>query len=716
MALMCNSLICLPTGIDHGNITALLMYNFGRYFPEKVCVFIAPTSEAAEQSRSFFHYHFGKASSAVTIHLQQSPSERGQLWSSQKMRHFFTVPQAFNNDLLNRNCSLSSISLIICESLDDLFKIMIFKDLIRNIKDSSACNRLVALLDMHGSSFRSLSKVADLFQSRNVICHSLYSESFSSVIQKVQLVSAPISEEHQNFIELFETLAVRPILEEIRAICPIVRFPPICKLSSQILCRIQETCQKSCSSSHSLNVDACFDKLREQILLMDDLQYNEYHSALQLSISSQAVHPKTAACISFATMHKGVGKVIIVSHCRRTCSEYRSLLDGHDIVYSGDAGTVSVGSDCRVLFTSVKAFFDNQRLSDQIVVNAHSVQVLVLDDSEKVNYEKSLQNRREEAKAVVDITNSSTFNSIVLPSVPKLIRMVYEEECVEAENEYRPERAFITELMLSNAAFPDYDVQSCNDISYRIGKGLKTVLFRQIISGNDEAVPSNSTLHLTAHSLESWISSHIALVDLDHFYVPDECYVCEPALEKTIGYPSSAHNIENHDSVKILKRFKSSIIESSDQVSSPDLKRPRKEPLVKSASVSRFVDLEAGVSGTDIDDDELLECSSMQDFIDDRSEVTVVSSFPAHDIHSQSADAPSSMMAFYRQSLLSSQPSAFSQPAGQYRRRLKVKIPIINENTVNTTNSESSHTSVSSTELLESALNDMDWSDDDLEV
>jgi hypothetical protein len=172
-----------------------------------------------------------------------------------------------------------------------------------------------------------------------------------------------------------------------------------------------------------------------------------------------------------------------------------------------------------------------------------------------------------------------------------------------------------------------------------------------------------SRLCLSNTEMECWITSHELMVNVNHFFVPDSCY-SEIELFNESGTPVKQSDRKGHTT-------RPHIVESSDRLSSPIFKQPKRHRAVQ-IDCSKFVDYEAAVSGPDNSDDESYEdCSSMLEFIDDRSQITIHHS-SLDEGSSTLTSGHSSMMAFYRQSLLSSQVSEFSQPARKYDRSLKI--------------------------------------------
>lgn len=53
VALFDNTLVCLPTGLGKTFIAAVVMYNFYRWYPQGIIVFVAPTRILVDQQVNF---------------------------------------------------------------------------------------------------------------------------------------------------------------------------------------------------------------------------------------------------------------------------------------------------------------------------------------------------------------------------------------------------------------------------------------------------------------------------------------------------------------------------------------------------------------------------------------------------------------------------------------------------------------------------------------
>ena len=111
-ALFENTLVSLPTGLGKTFISAVVMANYHRWFPQGQIVFLAPTKPLVTQQVQACHDAAGiPASDTAQLLGFVKPSLRAQLWSQRRM--FFCTPQSFANDLKSGAIDPKRIVLIV---------------------------------------------------------------------------------------------------------------------------------------------------------------------------------------------------------------------------------------------------------------------------------------------------------------------------------------------------------------------------------------------------------------------------------------------------------------------------------------------------------------------------------------------------------------------------------------------------------------------------
>nr|CAH8826272.1 unnamed protein product [Trichobilharzia regenti] len=107
-----NTLVCLPTGLGKTFIAAVAMYNFFRWYPTGISVFMAPTRPLVTQQFTSCSDFIGPFQDSI-IELTGSIAQpkRKAIWSTYRV--LFLTPQVLMNDLQAGVCPASSIRLLI---------------------------------------------------------------------------------------------------------------------------------------------------------------------------------------------------------------------------------------------------------------------------------------------------------------------------------------------------------------------------------------------------------------------------------------------------------------------------------------------------------------------------------------------------------------------------------------------------------------------------
>ena len=113
-AVLSNTLVSLPTGMGKTFIAAVVMFNYLRWFPRKIVVFLAPTKPLAKQQIDSVYTTVGIPPSVTTLMTGDlAPEQRRKRW--QTHRAFFLTPQVFENDISNQLCDPHRVALVVVD-------------------------------------------------------------------------------------------------------------------------------------------------------------------------------------------------------------------------------------------------------------------------------------------------------------------------------------------------------------------------------------------------------------------------------------------------------------------------------------------------------------------------------------------------------------------------------------------------------------------------
>ncbi|KAJ1615795.1 P-loop containing nucleoside triphosphate hydrolase protein, partial [Pavlovales sp. CCMP2436] len=114
-ALTKNTLVCLPTGLGKTFIAAVVMYNFRRWFPDGLVLFMAPTkplvAQQIEACRALVGMSYGDSAELTG---KMPKAEREKVW--QQAHTFFLTPQTAQNDI---ELGICPVRRVVCVVIDE---------------------------------------------------------------------------------------------------------------------------------------------------------------------------------------------------------------------------------------------------------------------------------------------------------------------------------------------------------------------------------------------------------------------------------------------------------------------------------------------------------------------------------------------------------------------------------------------------------------------
>lgn len=195
-ALYNNTLVCLPTGLGKTFIAAVVMYNFWRWYPRGIVVFLAPTKPLVAQQIHACHNVMGIPSSE-TVELTGAVSHKRREVAWIKQRVVFATPQVFHNDLEN---NIVPGELVKCVIVDEAHKALGKHSYCECVRILTERNRYFRILALSATPGNKLDNVHQILRNLHIANLELRDETSPDVKpyineRKVDIVLVPLSRE-----------------------------------------------------------------------------------------------------------------------------------------------------------------------------------------------------------------------------------------------------------------------------------------------------------------------------------------------------------------------------------------------------------------------------------------------------------------------------------------------------------------------------------------
>ncbi|XP_044001566.1 Fanconi anemia group M protein [Aphidius gifuensis] len=176
-ALFHNTLICLPTGLGKTFIAAVVMYNFWRWYPHGIIIFLAPTKPLVTQQIDACHNIMGiPISDTIELTGKINPQQRELIW--RKKRVIFATPQTFQKDLETK---IVPSKLIKCVVIDEAHKATGKHSYSESIKELNKTNPYFRIIGLSATPGSKLEAVQQVIQNLKITHLELRDDTSSDI-------------------------------------------------------------------------------------------------------------------------------------------------------------------------------------------------------------------------------------------------------------------------------------------------------------------------------------------------------------------------------------------------------------------------------------------------------------------------------------------------------------------------------------------------------
>uniref|UniRef100_A0A8C5Q7K5 ATP-dependent RNA helicase FANCM n=1 Tax=Leptobrachium leishanense TaxID=445787 RepID=A0A8C5Q7K5_9ANUR len=216
VALLHNTLVCLPTGLGKTFIAAVVMYNFYRWYPSGKIIFMAPTKPlVAQQIEACFKVMGIPQHHMAEMTGNNQAQKRQKTWED--CRLFFVTPQILVNDLTRCTCPASDIKCLVIDEAHKAKGNHAYCQVVRELLNSTTRFRVLALSATPGSDAKSVQQVVSNLLIARI---ELRSEDSPDILpyshtRQLEKFVVPLGEKlgavQKSYLTVLETIAGRLI-------------------------------------------------------------------------------------------------------------------------------------------------------------------------------------------------------------------------------------------------------------------------------------------------------------------------------------------------------------------------------------------------------------------------------------------------------------------------------------------------------------------------
>jgi ERCC4-related helicase len=154
-------LVAIPTGLGKTFIAAVVMYNYYRWFPDSILIFMAPTRPLVEQQIKACYDICGlpQKDTVMMVGTSIAKAKRPQLWSSGRV--FFCTPQLVDNDLTNGYCPAHKVAMVVIDEAHKATGNYAYTNVIEKLGRIQSHFRILALSATPGSTVEKVQTVVN---------------------------------------------------------------------------------------------------------------------------------------------------------------------------------------------------------------------------------------------------------------------------------------------------------------------------------------------------------------------------------------------------------------------------------------------------------------------------------------------------------------------------------------------------------------------------
>jgi Fanconi anemia group M protein len=166
-AVLCNTLVSLPTGLGKTLIASVVLYNFYRWFPTGKVIFLAPTLPLVNQQVKACYDIMGiPAADTALLTGKVAAKDRQNLWNERRV--FFCTPQTVQRDIDSGRCPAKRVVCVVFDEAHKASGSYAYTQVVEQLEAAGARYRILGLSATPGTGIKQIQEVVTVLRIQKV--------------------------------------------------------------------------------------------------------------------------------------------------------------------------------------------------------------------------------------------------------------------------------------------------------------------------------------------------------------------------------------------------------------------------------------------------------------------------------------------------------------------------------------------------------------------
>ena len=216
-AVLCNTLVSLPTGLGKTLIASVVLYNFYRWFPTGKVIFLAPTLPLVNQQVKACYDIMGiPVTDTALLTGKVAAKERQVLWNGRRV--FFCTPQTVQRDIDSGGCPAQRVVCVVFDEAHKASGSYAYTKVVEQLETAGARYRILGLSATPGTGIKQIQEVVTALRIQKIEARLEDDPSVKKYVHErhSEIITVQQSSAITNIERMLNDL-IAPLLERLRS-------------------------------------------------------------------------------------------------------------------------------------------------------------------------------------------------------------------------------------------------------------------------------------------------------------------------------------------------------------------------------------------------------------------------------------------------------------------------------------------------------------------